>query len=123
MLPEAVGPQIQLLDPSMTLEGTVITGGVLGGSLGSSSSGGSSGAHEESPSRDLVKGKASAVTKEKTMEVPAREVEFQPAVGSSGHRPITQGDFAKFVDEAVLDQLLRENPAVVAAVLSVREDR
>lgn len=41
-----------------------------------------------------------------TTEVPVERVEFQPVAGSSGHMPITRGDFVEFVDEAVLDCLL-----------------
>lgn len=70
-----------------------------------------------------MRGKGLVTEVETSGGVPPEQVEFRPAAESLGHRPITWGDFAEFVDEVVLDRLLRDNPAVVAAVLATREDR
>lgn len=64
-----------------------------------------------------------ATETEMSREVLPEQVEFRPVVGSSGHRPITRGDFAEFVGEEVLARLLRDNPVVVEAVLIAREER
>lgn len=95
----------------------MITGEDRGGASGSGSGGGDGDVRTESPPRDSAKGKGPAVAEETSGEVPMEPVEFIPAAGYSGHMPITRGNFAEFVDEGVLERLLRENPAVAAAIL------
>lgn len=119
---EAVGPVVWSLDPGTAVEGTVITSGGFGGD-GGNGVGGSGDARSGSPSRDSAKGKGVAVEEERPIKVPIRQVEFRQAAGSSRHKLISQGDFVEFVDEAVLDCLLRDNPAVVTAVLLARKER
>lgn len=63
------------------------------------------------------------IEEEMTAEVPVEQVEFRPTTGSSGHRPITWGDFEEFVGEEVLARLLRDNPVVVVVVLTAWEER
>ncbi|KAI8530024.1 hypothetical protein RHMOL_Rhmol11G0021900 [Rhododendron molle] len=100
----------------------MITGGSSSGVSGSGCGNGG-GNREPSPTRDSAKGKALAVTEKKTIEVLVEQVEFKHAAGSLRHMPITRGNFTKFVDEAVLDQLLWENTTIVSAVLAAQEDR
>lgn len=117
---EARGPRVRRLDSRDAVEGIVTTGEDLGGASGSGSGGGDNDVQTESPSRDSAKGKGPAVAEETFGEVPMEPVEFIPVAGSSGYRPITRGNFAKFVDEGMLECLLQENPAVAAAVLAAR---
>lgn len=56
--------------------------------------------------RDPTKGKDLVIEEETTVEVPVEQVEFRPTTGSSGHRPITWGDFEAFVGEELLARLL-----------------
>lgn len=60
---------------------------------------------------------------ETTTKVRAEEVEFTPASRSSGHVSIPRGDFAEFASDKILGRWLRENPAVVAAVVAAWEER
>ncbi|KAI8555359.1 hypothetical protein RHMOL_Rhmol05G0168700 [Rhododendron molle] len=69
--------------------------------------------------RDSARGKGVVVEEEVPIEVRMGPVEFNPAEGFLRHEPVSKGDFAEFVDDAMLAQLLRENLAVVAA----REER
>lgn len=117
---ETEGPRVQHLDSRSAVEGVVITGR---GSGGGPSSGSGGDIWTGLPLRDPAKGKGPIVVEEASGEVPMEPVEFRPAAESLGHRPITRGDFAKFVDEEVLACLLQENPVVVAAVLVAREKR
>lgn len=120
---QTVGPMVQLLDPSMAVEGTMITGGGFGGAGSSSSDGGNGDARSESPPRDSAKGKGLAVDTEGATEVLIRQTEFRSVVRSSRHKPITRGNFAELVDEVVLDRLLQDKPTVVATVLAAWEER
>lgn len=120
---EAKGPRVQRLDSRDAVVGIVITGENHGSTSGSGSGGGDSDVWTESPPKDLAKGKGPVVAEEASREVPMEQVEFTPAAGSSGHRPVTRGNFTEFVDEEVLACLLRENPTVVEAVLTAREER
>lgn len=63
---DAVGAQIQPLDPSLAVEGTVITGGGFGGGSGS---GNGDVARDGPPPRDLVRGKGLATETETSREV------------------------------------------------------
>lgn len=121
MVPESSGPRVRWLDSRSALEGVVITGGGLSSASGSGSGGGD--VRADLLPRNPARGKGVLVKEERPIEVPIEQVEFRPAAGSSGHKPITRGNFAESIDEVVLDQLLRDNPAVVAAVVAAREDR
>lgn len=112
----AVGPVVEPLDDldsSMAIEGVVITSGGFGGASGSGDGGSGVGLSTRSPPSDSAKGKDPVVEEEEPTEVPTKGVEFQPAAGSSGHRPISRNDFVEFVDKVVLGRLLRDNLAVV----------
>lgn len=96
------------------------------GSVGASDSGSGGGGGNDQPEsspKDPIKGKDPMVVEETVREVPVEPAKFVPPVGSSRHDPISKSDFAEYVDEDVLTQLLHENPAVVAAVLATREER
>lgn len=95
----------------------VIIGRGLSGVGGSGSSSGGGDIRAESPPRDPAKGKGAVVAKEASRATSVELVEFRPAARSSGHGPITRGDFAEYVGEEVLARLLQENPIVVAAIL------
>lgn len=73
--------------------------------------------------RDLERGKWVVVAEEIPREAPVEWLEFTPAAGSSGHDPILKSDFAEFVCNDVLAQLLAEDLTVVAAVLAAFEER
>lgn len=90
----------------MDVESSEIIGGSSGGAGGSGIGGDDIGL-SGSPPRDSARGKGVVVETEETTEVPIERVEFQPAVGSSGQHPISKGDFAEFVDDAMLARLLR----------------
>lgn len=122
MTGETARAVVQPLDSTTAVEGVVISSGSFGGAGGSVGSGSGVGP-SGSPPRDSVKGKGMVVEIEEASEIPTGPVEFRPAAGSSGHRPISRGYFAKFVDEAVLDRLLWDNPTVVATVVAAREER
>lgn len=119
---EAMGPQIPPLDPSLAVEGTVITGRGFGGGSGSDS-GGRDVTRDRPPPRDSDRGNGLATEADTSGEVPSEQVEFRQVADSSGHRPITRGDFAEFFNEAVLDRLLRDNLAIVEAVLTTLKER
>ncbi|XP_058181139.1 uncharacterized protein LOC131299571 [Rhododendron vialii] len=114
------GPRVQRLDFRRGVEGLVVIGGGLSEAGGS---GGDGGGRSGTPPRDPTRGKDPVVVEESSGEVPVEVGEFRPVVGSSVHVPITYRDFAKFVTEEKLGRLLRENPVVVAAVISAREER
>lgn len=118
----AVGPVVEASDPSTAVEGSMIIGGSSEGA-GGNGVGSDVGPSIGPPPRDSAKGKHSVVEKEEPTEIPTERFEFQPTAGSSGHRPISHNDFAEFVNKAVLDRLLWDNPAVVAAVLTAQEER
>lgn len=120
---EAVRPRVQQLDSRGAVEGIVITGGGFRGGSSSGSGSGGSGVRSESPPRDSAKGKGPVVVEGASGEVPVGPMEFRPVAKSSGHRSITKGDFAEYVDEEMLACLLEENPTVVVAVLAAREER
>lgn len=120
--PGALGPFVEPLDPSMVEESPGNIGESSKGAGGCGASRGGVGPNG-SPPRDSAKGKGPVVKGEESAEIPIGPVEFRPAAGSSGHRPITKDDFAKFVDDATLDRLLQDNLAVVAAVVAAREER
>lgn len=101
----------------------MITSRGLGGAGGSSSDRGKGGYRSESPPRDPTTGKGPVVVEGTSREMPMERPEFIPATGSSGQMSITRGDFAEYVGEKVLARLLEKNPAVVAAVLTAREER
>lgn len=105
----AVGPVVEASDPSTAVEGSVIIGGSSEGA-GGNGVGSDVGPSIGPPPRDSTKGKHSVVEKEEPTEIPTERVEFQLEVGSLGHRPISRNDFAEFVNKAVLDRLLRDNP-------------
>lgn len=106
---KAVGPGADAIDTSMNVEGSETVDGSSGGARGGDVE------LSESPPRDSARGKGVLVEEEVPMEVQTGPVEFQPAVRSSSHKPVSKGDFVEFVDDATLAQLLRDNTAVVAA--------
>lgn len=117
-----VGPDAESLDMGMVVGGSMVSGGSLGGTGGNGASG--SGIRlSGSPPRDSAKGKSVVVETEEPSEILIERVEFQPAAGFSGHRPITKEDFVEFVDDALLDLLLQDNPTIVTAVMAAREER
>lgn len=117
---EAGGPWVSHLDFQNGVEGLVVSGaGSIG--AGSSSSGGD--VQSGSPRRDPARGKDPAVAEETLREAPVERPEFIPTVGSSGHDHITKRDFAEFMGDDVLAQLLAENPTVVTTMLAAREER
>lgn len=101
------------------VEGDEIIGGSSGGVGGRGASGAGARLSEALP-RDSAKGKG--VVEEAT-EVSIERAEFQPAVGSSRHQPVSKGDFVELVDDAMLARLLQDNPTVVAVVVATQEER
>lgn len=68
---------------------------ITGGGFGSACSSGSGGDVRNEPQpKDPARGKGLVVKEETAGEVPVERVEFRPIAESSGHRPITRGDFA-----------------------------
>ncbi|KAI8559707.1 hypothetical protein RHMOL_Rhmol04G0195100 [Rhododendron molle] len=122
---DAQGPWVQCLDSRDAVEGlVVIEGGFIGdGSSGSGSGGGGSDVQSGLPWRDSAKGKDPTVVEEASREVSTERPEFILVVGSSGHEPISKSDFADFMGDDVLAQLLAENQTVLAVVLVAREER
>lgn len=120
---ETGGPRVSHFNLRSGVESLVITRGGLGGVGGSSNGGGGGDDRPVSPSRDPTRGKGVVAAKESLREVPVERPESVPAVGSSGHEPISKSDFAEYMGDDVLAQLLKENPTVVAAVLAAREER
>ncbi|KAI8550676.1 hypothetical protein RHMOL_Rhmol06G0126300 [Rhododendron molle] len=116
------GPQVHRLDPQSGVEGLVVTSGGLGEAGGSSSSGGVGGDRSGLPPRDSTSGKDSMVEEEIPRVAHVERVEFMPPVGTSSHEPIMSSDLADIVGEAALARLMRENLAVVEAVLATREE-
>lgn len=123
MVPKALGPQVQRLDSRSTVEGVVITGGGLGSTFSSGGGDGGDDVCDDPLPWNPARGKGILVQEERPTEVAVEQVEFWPTAESSRHEPITRGDFVEFVDEEVLTRLLRDNPVVVEAVLTAREER
>lgn len=95
-----MGSGADAVDANMDVKDSKTFGGSFGGA------GGDDIGLRGSPPRDSAKGKGAVVEEEMLVEVQTGPVEFQPAVGSSRHEPVSKGDFAKFADDAMLAQLL-----------------
>lgn len=110
---ETVGVAVQILDPHTAVGGSKVIGSGSGGA-------GASGVGEDytglsrSPPRDSAKGKGVVTEEEQALEAPfeyrEEDVLFRPTATSSGHRPITKHDIAKYLSDEALASFLRTTP-------------
>ncbi|XP_058214656.1 uncharacterized protein LOC131326078 [Rhododendron vialii] len=122
----ATGSVVRPLDPSVTVEGSVVIGGDSGVAGGSGADGDDMGPSGFTP-RDLVRGKGVTAEEEEAPGVPfmyrEKDVLFRPAATSSSHRPIMKQDVTELLSDEQLAQLLEDNPAIGAAVLEAQKER
>ncbi|KAI8559672.1 hypothetical protein RHMOL_Rhmol04G0191800 [Rhododendron molle] len=118
-----VGPWVGQLDYWTGVEALVVIGVGSAGANGSGSSDGGSDDRSRLLPRVSDSGKDPMVVDEPLRQAHIERVEFTPPVGSSSHVLVMSSDLTEFVGDALLARLMRENPAVVEAVLAAREER
>ncbi|KAI8542706.1 hypothetical protein RHMOL_Rhmol08G0159800 [Rhododendron molle] len=122
----AAGHSVEPLDPSTTVEGSVMTSSGPR-DAGGSGTGGDEAGPIKSPPRDPAKGKGVVVEEGETTEVPVtyreEDVLFRPAVTSSSHGRITKHDIAEHLSDEALVKLLDDNPIIGEIVLKAKEDQ